>query len=374
MKILGVIDENPFDPRTWSGISYYFFRALEEKGYLSRAISANLPSVAAYLLKAISFEANMKKWKFRYRINTNLYKVMTGIAKRKVKKIADNDYDVILQIGAWYDMTNFKNKKVVSYHDGNLKTLLKSPYGHPDIKLKYIKKALEHEGNIYKKIDHIFPMSKWLASSFQNDFGIPAKKITPVGAGINLPYVLNVGKKCYDSHKILFIGKDFQRKGGKILLGAFERVKRVVKDANLTMIGPFIENSLLPEGVTCLGPISKLNKEGVELILKEYSSASIFVMPSLYEPFGIVFAEAMAHKLPCIGTNICAMPEIIDDGITGFIVPPYEEEALAIRIIELLKEPEMCREMGEQGYFKYNTTYRWDVVTSKIVETIQAII
>ena len=62
----------------------------------------------------------------------------------------------------------------------------------------------------------------------------------------------------------------------------------------------------------------------------------MFVMPSLYEPYGIVFAEAMAHRLPCIGADNCAMPEIIKHGETGYVVPVRDEMALANRLVARL--------------------------------------
>ena len=93
-------------------------------------------------------------------------------------------------------------------------------------------------------------------------------------------------------------------------------------------------------------------------------------MPSLYEPFGIVFGEAMAHRCPCIGTNICAMPEIIDHGRTGFVVPPRDSVTLARHIVALLKEPAMAKQFGERGYQKYLADLTWDAVAGKMCDTI----
>ena len=103
----------------------------------------------------------------------------------------------------------------------------------------------------------------------------------------------------------------------------------------------------------------------------EYSKATVFVMPSIYEPFGIVFAEAMAHKLPCIGTNNCAMPEIISENKSGFLVPVEDSHILAKRIIEILKTPELAEEMGIYGYEKYRQNFTWGRVAEKIETRIR---
>jgi glycosyltransferase involved in cell wall biosynthesis len=357
IKIIGVIDEEPFDFRTWSGISYYLFSSLARKSVLHTAISAEPPKWLTNSYKLLSFHSELTKWKFKYHINTNYYKQMTRSALKKVRKLDQDDYNCILQVGAWYDMTNINGKKTVSYHDGNLSTLLKSPYGYPKVREKYIRRALTYEKELYQKMDIILPMSQWLADSFIRDFEVSARKVIPIGAGINLPYVAEIEAKSYEKPNILFVGRDFKRKGGKQLLEAFNVVRREIKGANLTIIGPHLKD--LPEGVKCLGFLPKGSKKGLELLLKEYSSASVYVMPSWYEPFGIVFAEAMAHKLPCIGTNICAMPEIGDTA------------ALTTRLIELLSDQRMCKEMGERAYLKYSENYTWDQVAHKIIEQIR---
>lgn len=372
VKILGVIDEDPFDYRTWSGSSNYFFTALKRNNFLYDAISAQPSKLSSAFYKGLSFHPDISKWIFKYRINTLYYDHMKKVALTKIKKMNDKAYNVILQVGAWYNLTKIKDKLTVSYHDGNLHALLKSPYGHPGIKGKYIKRALDYEKSLYADIDYIFPMSKWLADSFIRDFEVKPGKIMPAGAGINLPYVKEVKNKNYSEPKILFIGKNFERKGGKQLLEAFTIVKKEIRHVTLTIIGTDLNSA--PEGVRCLGHVSKYTAEGMSLLLDEYAKASIFVMPSLYEPFGIVFAEAMAHKLPCIGTNICAMPEIIDNGTNGYTVPPGDSMSLAKRIISLLKEPQMCREMGENAHAKYLDHYTWDIVANKITERINSIL
>jgi glycosyltransferase involved in cell wall biosynthesis len=109
-------------------------------------------------------------------------------------------------------------------------------------------------------------------------------------------------------------------------------------------------------------------------MLAEYQRATVFTMPSLYEPYGIVFAEAMAHRLPCVGTTICAMPEIIRDGDTGYVVPPADDRALADRLIGLLRDPLACRQMGERGYRKYEAEHTWDAVAARMCDAIASII
>lgn len=370
LRIAGVIDEDPFDARTWSGLSAHFFGALRENGALRAAVSAMPAKPVQRLYQLLSFQPDKQRWKFRYHLNVNYYRKMTQVARRKLTAIGTEAFDVILQVGAWYDMTDFAGKPVISYHDGNLATLLQSPYGYPRIGPHHIRSTLAYERQLYKKIRLIFPMSEWLADSFVRDNGVNRQRIFPVGAGINLSHVRSVQNKSYDAPHILFVGRDFQRKGGPDLLAAFQKVRAAVKTAELTIVGTELDDP--PPGVRCVGFLSKTDSAGLECLLDEYERASIFVMPSLYEPFGVVFAEAMAHKLPCVGTNICAMPEIITHGRTGFLVPPRDPVALASRILALLDSPGQCREFGDCGYQRYAENFTWRVVTKRMLEVVAA--
>lgn len=368
VKILGVISGDPFNCKTWSGSSYYLFSALRRNGWLYDAISAKPTKIVDYFYRLTNFHPELEKWKFKYHIDVDYFKQQTKSALAKINQIPDQNYNIILQIGAWYDLTKRRDKITISYHDGNFQTMLDSPYGYPNTSPKYIDRALVYEKTLYAKTDRIFTMSKWLAGSFTKDFGVRSETVIPIGAGINLPYVKEITERGDDEKKILFVGIAFERKGGKYLLEAFNLVKKEIKNATLTIIGPKLEN--LPEGVKCLNYITKFTEEGLDILLHEYASSSVFVLPSLYEPFGIAFLEAMAHRLPCVGTNVCAMPEIIDHGVNGYLVPPRDSRLLAGRIIDTFKDSKARREMGDNAYTKYINNYTWDQVTKKMIESI----
>lgn len=366
VKIIGVMDEDPFDYRTWSGSSNYFFSALKQHGALADAISAEAGSFSRRVAQIKSFNPDMTKWKFKYHLNTGLFKAMSAVAKSKINALGSS-YDSILQVGAWYDLID-PNIINVSYHDGNLAARLASPFGYPSISSNCINKALTYEKSLYDRLNLIFPMSQWLADSFVSDFGADERKVIPVGAGINLPEILDTSNRDYDTKRILMVGKDFTRKGGDTLLEAFRKVKKSIPDAELRFIGPTLNN--LPDGVSCTGFLQKNNPQDLQKLLLEYSQARVFVIPSLYEPFGISFVEAMAHRVPCIGTNICAMPEIIKHEKTGFLITPKDSDTLASYLLELLTSDEQCKEMGNAGYKRYIENYTWHSVTEKIIDAI----
>jgi glycosyltransferase involved in cell wall biosynthesis len=209
-------------------------------------------------------------------------------------------------------------------------------------------------------------MSKWLADSFIRDFGVPVRKLCPIYAGINMPDVGTPPAREHGRNGILFVGKQFDRKGGRVLLDAFERVRRAVPSATLTIVGPRL--GVLGPGIKNPGFLSKQNPDGFAAMKRLYSDATVFVLPTLYEPFGISYVEAMAHGLPCIGTNICAVPEIVEDGNTGRLVAPGDAESLAGALIDLLMDPDKARAYGDAGFRKYRQQFTWAKVAERVEE------
>jgi glycosyltransferase involved in cell wall biosynthesis len=91
-----------------------------------------------------------------------------------------------------------------------------------------------------------------------------------------------------------------------------------------------------------------------------YANADVFVMPSLYETFGISMVEAMAFGLPVVATRAGAMPEVVEDGVTGVLVPPGDAQALADAILSLLNDRGRACRMGEAGRDRVATEFTVD--------------
>ena len=92
-------------------------------------------------------------------------------------------------------------------------------------------------------------------------------------------------------------------------------------------------------------------------------------MPSVWEPFGIAFLEAMAAGLPCIGSDSCAMPEII--GETGSVVPPGDVAALADQMYAYLSDASLSAGRGRAARERYDRHYGWERVSARIVAAMQ---
>jgi hypothetical protein len=97
-----------------------------------------------------------------------------------------------------------------------------------------------------------------------------------------------------------------------------------------------------------------------------YSAADAFVTTPWYEPFGITPVEAMACGTPVIGAEVGGIKDTVVDGVTGYLVPPNDPDAVAQRLALLRNAPEHARRMGRQGMLRANRNYTWQSVATRI--------
>lgn len=369
----GIMGRDPFDDKSWSGSSRHFFESCRRVGILERAFGVEVPLLLRLPLMVLNFSPHRNVWRQRFHLDVNYYEMLTREICRRFKP-SDFSCDV-LQLGGIYNVPKCVKgrSKCYSYHDGNLAQLVKSPYMPKNISKAKVKRALMYEEEVYQGMEKIFTMSEYLKRSFCEDFGIDEKKITCIGCGINLDEIPDEVEKDYEKKNILFIGRDFYRKGGEQILRAFKTVREKFTNAKLFIIGP--QKVDLPRelslGVVHLGFLSKKDPIQREVFRTTMQESSLFVMPSLYEPFGIAPLEAMVNQIPCILTNGWAFPEMVKPGLNGELVECADTNDLSEKMLSLLSSPSRLREMGLAGRKLVLENYTWDTVVARLVRALR---
>ncbi|MBS1799903.1 MAG: glycosyltransferase family 4 protein [Acidobacteria bacterium] len=363
----GSVGSDPYSPRTWSGSSAYFLKALDGTGLLDKALGIQVPKAVHYGLLAKNFTPDRAAWRKHFYFDPAYRNALTRAASKVT--VAS---PVLMQISHMFSLpTAFPQRKCVSYHDGNLAELIASGFGLENVTAKRIDQAMRYEIDTAQRMTAIFTFSEYLRQSFIRNYGVAADRVFNVGGGINLdqPPAADPAKS-YAAPRILFIGTEFTRKGGKQLLAAFKAVREALPAATLDIVGP-AQVDTLPAGATLHGHLSKADPAQKQRLEELFRSASLFVLPSLYEPFGIAPLEAMLYQLPVVLTNAWALGEFVTPGINGELVEKGSAEDLAEKLVVLLSDPGRLAEMGHRARETVLDRYTWPAVASRIGEAVR---
>ena len=171
------------------------------------------------------------------------------------------------------------------------------------------------------------------------------EQIEVLPPGIPLPTDPMPRREMHQPMTFLFIGKDFVRKNGLLMLEAFRRVRAQYPGIRLILVGiPPDDQMIVEEGITHYRFLPR-----AELYQQVYPQADVLVLPSKVDGFGLVLLEAMAFGLPVIGVNAWAMPEIVQDGQNGYLIAPDSLDALVQRMSAFVRQPDLVAQMGARG-------------------------
>lgn len=218
----------------------------------------------------------------------------------------------------------------------------------------------------YHRAVHLFAFSEPTRASLVEDYGVPAGRVSVVGAGVNF-FALPEAAGGDHEPVILFIGNDFVRKGGEVLLEAFARVREQVPGARLQLVGTRPDVPSQP-GLEVLGRIHDR-----ERVAQLYTGARVFCLPSLFDPFPLVLLEAMAYGLPVVSSTSCGIPEIVTDGETGYLLPPGDVAGTAAALVRLLESPATATRLGAAGRARVTRDFGWDRVVERMAPVLDSL-
>ena len=345
--------------RTWSGTGYALLQGLS-KYYETKCVSINNNKLLELYFRFarktslfISGYFNIQNRLMRHRVGE----------KNRIFMISEvlnvNDAQYVYFDNIWQSVYLFRDLAKSDKYKFSKWSFDKVFAYKGEKQLKY---HVKRQYEIMQKSKAIFVMGEWLRDYIAQSYPEMKGKLYAVGGGVNTPNTpeTHLNKA---SLKVLFIGRDFYRKGGDLVVQAYYRLKKRLPECKLIVAGPSERPCELDETVTFLGDVDN-NTVG-----RLMSECDVFCMPSRFEAYGLVFIEALLHGMPVVARNAFEMPHFIENHVTGELIEKDDVTELEDALYRVLTN-NSYKEAVLSRYDQYKNKYDWNSVCANIHKII----
>jgi glycosyltransferase involved in cell wall biosynthesis len=308
-----------------------------------------------YFFDFVRGRKSISSFRYQFLGTSYLFNYLSDVIERKIR---EGNYDFVIQTQCLCDAGRTPVPNYIYTDHTTLNNLL---YRYVSA-YKYMRSRqyIEVEKKAYNNATLIFVMSENIKNSLVQQYQIPAEKVKLVYVGSNTEVPATSDRTKYGNRNIIFVGKDWERKGGPVLIEAFKRVLTEIPDATLSILG--CRPNVDVPNCTVYGELS------LKEVAEHYQKASVFCLPTLREPFGIVFIEAMFNKLPIVTNNMGAAPYLVTER-NGYRLENKVEEYTSA-LIQLLNDPARCEALGEESFRIASELYTWSNVATLMAKYI----
>jgi len=383
MKIAFLTRKNPYDKRTWSGCFYSMFSELSQENKVKWVRPGKRSIISKVILTVLSY------W-HRFTIKKSLNIINNFYAKSTVPSlkniISTKKFDIVFAAAAPELIAYLELEvPIVYFLDATFIQLSKDYPAYSNLPDWNHRQAMQIEFNALHKSNHIIVSSEWAKNSVVHDYNIDPEKVSIIGLGANMIKIpdinelkLLVAKRIIEKEpiKLLFIGKNWKRKGGEYALNAFVSLNNMDIKTTLTIIGTVPPE--LPEDygqlLQIVPSLDKNDEEDFLQLYKHFEDAHFFILPTRGDCTPIVFCEAAAFGLPVITTDTGGVKDVVKDGVSGIVLSmdaSGTEYAEAIKNLYL--ETEHYKKMAYQSRERYDNIINWKTWlnnTMKVLENI----
>jgi len=229
-------------------------------------------------------------------------------------------------------------------------------YGYTKARARFLGGAKRRATDrLYAAAAHFFPWNEWVARSLIENYGVPSGKVTAISPGVDTRlFAPRAGARPGDGvARLLFVGGDFLRKGGDLLL-RWVRETSVAAPWELhvgTRDGDVVRGLLADIETARRARVhvhEGLKNKSPELI-GLYQASDLFVLPTRADCYSLVGLEAMACGLPVVLSDLGGIPDLVEEGRNGYLVPPDDYDAMAAHLDRLVADAALRHSMGSVG-------------------------
>jgi glycosyltransferase involved in cell wall biosynthesis len=363
------------DTRIWSGTGHHIGKALESQGfeliYVGPLEDRGGPALSARRLLARS----LGKRVLRERDPA----VARGFAEQVETRLADLDVDWIFSPGTIPIAELSGTTPVAFWTDATFSQMIGLYPEFQRLAGSTIEAGNRLEKKALERASLAIYASDWAARSAIDDYGTDPGKVKVLPFGANLPVERTSGdidriiaSRQRDLCRLLFVGVDWQRKGGDLALQIVSRLHDRDIRSELTIVGSTPE---IPEKmrdlVNVVGFVSKNSPDGRATLEQLFAASHFLLMPSRAECFGVVFAEAASFGLPSIASNVGGIPSVVRNGLNGytFTIGSVVDSATD-RIVELWNDQPRYEDLCRSAFHDAQERLTWDAAGRQLGELL----
>jgi glycosyltransferase involved in cell wall biosynthesis len=375
MSICLVFPGDSQSARTWSGTPSGLARGLEELGIEVLHVSAEPPlplGLAVTLPLALLRLRRCRGARGAAALRASRAAVREGSSEVAALRSAVLDLRLrrlagspaLIQIGTGYTVPS--KFPIVTVEDMTVPQA--RALGLPEWQVqsaRTVSLRIERQRRAYEQARACCVASEWARDSLTSHYGISPEKVRVVGLGRN--HNPRPVPRDWATPRFLFVGRDFERKGGPAVLRAFGRLHEGQPGATLDVVGEHPRLAL--PGVRGHGRLSLADPACRARLEALFEASTCLVMPSLFEPFGIAHAEAAAAGVPSIGTTVGGAADVIGPD-AGILVPPRDGTSLW-EAMRRLSDPQTAAAMGAAALAR-SRRFTWGAVAGRVVAAIES--
>lgn len=370
LRIAFLASSDPTDKKSWSGILYYMLLALQRHcgnvEFLT-SLTSQIPINIGGMFSLISRKTINKRFDYYHSIW-----LAKSYARSFNKKLKSHNYDLIFTVPSSTLCAYLKtNIPIILCPDStyycklNYYPLYTNLYNFSVTHGKMLEQKAFQNANAL-----IFP-SQWAADSAINNFNIPIGKtfVIPMGANLEtVPLENDFGSPNNSGVcRLLFIGTEWERKGGLIAFETLLKLEKMGIKSELTICGclppPFIKH----ENLRIVPYLDKTKLDQYKQLTELYSNSDFLLLPTRAEFFGIVFSEASAFGLPSITTKTGGVSSAIENGINGYLLSQEAgADEYAKKIYEIFTNKEVFYDLKKSCRKRFDEKLNWDHWGNKV--------
>lgn len=357
MNIVFLTTLNPYDINNWSGTTYHLLQTLSRKHHV-KVIGQNTLSQTAYYIKDNFSKKHL------------LDKYAPLFGELYAEQMSGSD---LIFFGDLY-LASFLEVNIPMVHLSDVTYHSFKDYSEMKRSKEQIKRTEALEKKVLQKYTTIIYSSEWTKQNTIDYYDIEPNKIHVVEFGANIPapsdYKIPIQT---DTCNLVFIGKNWKKKGGDKVFMAYRKLKSKGLQCTLTIIGstpqePYDEI----EDVTVIPFLDKSKPEHLKRLCNILKEAHFLVLPTEFDAFGIVFCEASAYGVPSIAANVGGVSQPVRDGKNGFLLPPNATaEDYAEKIKSVFSDKDGYIKLRESSRREYETRLNWEVWGERVNKILE---